>query len=423
MLSMSPGVTGKVHPALWIIAAGVGAALHVGKLPPALPVLEKVLGISLLQAGFLLSLVQLAGMTLGLLTGLAVQRAGLKRSMVAGLLVLAGASALGALADSAGWLLATRALEGLGFLWVVLPAPGLLRQLVPGQRINTMMGVWGTYMPLGASLALLLGPWAMLLGAPAQGWRIWWLLLSVLTAALALLVASRVSSDRPLQSAEAKLPTAIAGSPNRKLLGLTLRSRRVWLLALSFAVYSGQWLAVIGFLPSIYMQASVASATAASLTALAAAVNMIGNLIGGRLLERGVRPSTLLATGFVAMGTGATLAFSANIDPWLQYIAVLAFSMIGGLIPATLFGLAVRLAPSEAAVSTTVGWMQQWSATGQFAGPPLVAWVAVQAGGWQWTGWVSVTCCAIGLLLACRIQRELQSGSVLRADASRDDVR
>ncbi|MBG6075995.1 hypothetical protein [Polaromonas sp. CG_9.11] len=47
----------ELRAARYVIAAGVVAALHVGKLPPALPVLRDVLGITLLQAGFLLSLV------------------------------------------------------------------------------------------------------------------------------------------------------------------------------------------------------------------------------------------------------------------------------------------------------------------------------------------------------------------------------
>jgi hypothetical protein len=37
--------------------------------------------------------------------------------------------------------------------------------------------------------------------------------------------------------------------------------------------------------------------------------------------------------------------------------------------------MAVRVAPDERTSPTTVGWMQQWSSLGQFAGPPLVAWV------------------------------------------------
>ena len=51
----------------WIIVAGFMAAIHVGKLPPAVPVLQRELGISLVEAGILLSLVQGAGMLLALL--------------------------------------------------------------------------------------------------------------------------------------------------------------------------------------------------------------------------------------------------------------------------------------------------------------------------------------------------------------------
>jgi MFS family permease len=393
----------NLRAARYVIAAGVVAALHVGKLPAALPVLKEVLGITLLQAGFLLSLVQLAGMTLGLVTGLAAQRIGLKRSMVAGLLVLGCASALGGFAQGAAWLLATRALEGLGFLWVVLPAPGLVRRLVPQEQLNGMLGVWGTYMPLGTSLALLTGPCVMHLAMPDTGWRIWWWLLSALALGLALLLAWRIAADPRLPPFPA-LQQRDQTSPNRRLLGLTLRSRAAWLMALTFAMYSGQWLAVIGFLPSIYAQAGLPGSSAAWLTAGAAAVNIIGNLSAGRWLGRGAQPLVLLATGFVAMAGGALLAFGTTASPLLQYAGVLVFSMVGGLIPATLFSLAIRLAPSTDTVSTTVGWVQQWSALGQFAGPPLVAWLAVQAGGWQLTGWVTSVCCAVGLLLAWRIQ-------------------
>ena len=389
----------KTFTAVCILAAGVGAAMHIGKLPPALPILGKVLGVSLLQSGFLLSSMQLAGMLLGLLTGLAVQRVGLKRSMTLGLLVMALGSAVGALAQSAAWLLATRAIEGLGFLWVVLPAPALLRQWVAPQRVSRAMGLWGAYMPLGTSLGLLFGPYVMHLALPDMGWRWWWGVLSAWCALLALLVLWLIPADAE---------SATVSTANQKILGSTLRSRPAWLLALGFAVYSGQWLAVVGFLPTIYALAGVANAQAGWLTPLAAAANIIGNVAAGRLLERGVSPLTLLRTGFLAMAAGALLAFLPQVDPRLQYTAVLVFSAVGGLIPATLFSLSVRLAPSPAAVSSTVGWMQQWSAFGQFTAPPLVAWVAVQAGGWQLTGVFSIVCCTVGLLLASAIHRALE---------------
>lgn len=394
-----------VHPASLVIAAGVVAALHVGKLPPALPALQQVLGVSLVQAGFLLSLFQLAGMTLGLPAGLLIQRYGARRSMLAGLLVLSLASALGGAAQGAAGLLASRVFEGLGFLCVVLPAPGLLRALVAPGRLSRALGAWGAYMPLGAALAMLVGPWVMAQVDVAWGWRILWWLLSALSVLLAVLLYRSVPADQPLEVEPSRTPSPATSlfSGSHGLLRLTLRSRGVWLVALCFSMYSGQWLAVVGFLPSIYAQAGLPAAAAAWLTALAAAVNIIGNLAAGRLLHLRVPPLALLVAGFAAMGGGALLAFGVDASPWVRYLAVLAFSMLGGLIPGTLFSLAVRLAPSTATVPTTVGWMQQWSAFGQFCGPPLVAWVAGLAGHWQLTWTVTGACALAGMGLAWQI--------------------
>lgn len=155
---------------LVVILSGITAALHVGKLPTALPLLRDALGITLLQAGFLLSLVQVAGMSLGLLLGLAADSLGLRRSLLAGLSILAAASALGGWARDATDLLWLRAAEGLGFLLVSLPAPSLIRQLVPPGQLSLRLGLWGAYMPLGTALALLCGPWVM----AALDWRGWW---------------------------------------------------------------------------------------------------------------------------------------------------------------------------------------------------------------------------------------------------------
>lgn len=377
-----------------VVAVGVACALHIGKLPVAIPPLQTALGLGLLQAGFLLSLVQLAGMALGLLVGLAADRLGPRRVMLAGLLLLALGSGLGALARDVHALLWARALEGLGFLLAVLPAPGLLRLCVQHPpTLARALGWWGAYMPVGAALALLLG--APLIGL--IGWRGLWALLAGVALGAAVLLWRVVPA--------AAAPTAGAGAARLgpRLLR-TLSAPGPWLMALGFFCYSGQWLAVVGFLPTIYSQAGVGGAALGALSALAAGINMLGNVGAGRLLARGAGPGTLLATGYVAMALGGLVAFGAVGHPWVQYGAVLLFSCVGGLIPGTLFGLAVVLAPDKETVSTTVGWMQQWSALGQFAGPPLVAWLATQAGGWHWTGLFTGVCSLLGLALAWRLQ-------------------
>jgi len=390
-----------------LIISGVVAALQIGKLPPALPELSASLGLSLMQAGFLLSLVQLAGMSLALVVGLSADGVGLRRSMLMGLIVLGLASAMGSLAQSAAALMFWRAIEGLGFLWVTLPAPGLIRKQVSEQQVRKLLGYWGAYMPAGTALTLLLGP----LWLPVWGWQTWWCLFAVLSWGMALVLWRLVPADVSpslAQAAQSPLDLQVAW-PQR--LRETLTARGPWLVALSFAMYSGQWLAVVGFLPSIYTQAGLTGATLGALTAIAAAVNMIGNMASGRLLQKGIHPSVLLSLGFGAMAFGAFLAFShwTFSAPWLRYAGVLMFSACGGLVPGTLFSLSVRLAPHERNVSTTVGWMQQCSAAGQFAGPPTVAWLASQVGGWQWTWAATGLCCVSGWILSFLIANTLNS--------------
>lgn len=389
-----------------VFAVGVTCALHIGKLPVAIPVLRDAMQLTLVQAGFLLSLVQLAGMTLGLAVGLMADRLGPRRVMLIGLVLLALGSAMGALAPSTGGLLLSRVVEGVGFLLSVLPAPGLLRRRVlHPPTLSRALGWWGAYMPLGTALALLLG--GAFIGQ--VGWRWVWMALSLLSLCSAVLLARSVVPDGVSVHAMA----GRGGSAWGPRLRTTLTAPGPWWVALAFFLYSGQWLAVVGFLPTIYAQAGYAAAAVGGLSALAAGINMAGNIGAGRLLARGVRPGVLLAWGFCAMGTGSVITFAASGHPVAQYLAVLLFSGVGGLIPGTLFGLSVVLAPSEDTVSTTVGWMQQFSALGQFIGPPLVAWVATQVGGWQSTWWVTVASSVLGLMLAGRLQAAWRSRVVV----------
>lgn len=394
--------------AAWaVVAAGVCAALHVGKLAPAIGALQAALSLTLLQAGFLLSLVQLAGMGGGLLLGVAADRIGPRRSLLGGLLLLAAVSAAGGAVQGVAPLLVLRALEGVGFLLVVLPAPGLVRRWSPPGRTAAMLGLWGTYMPLATALALLLGP----LAVQGIGWRGWWWLLAALSLAVALGLRSALP---PLQQ-----PAAPARAGWWHALRQTLSAPGPWLVSIAFAAYSGQWLAVVGFLPTIYAQAGVAPAVNGVLTALVAAANIAGNLAGGRLVQHGWPPRRVLVLGFVAMAVASTLAFAwpGLPAPW-PYLAVLAFSGLGGLIPATLFGQALRVAPGEHAVATTVGWMQQWSSAGQFLGPPVVAAIAAAQGGWQWTWLFTAGCSAAGLLAVWALARA-RSGSAQQPAARR----
>src|SRR5574343_615777 len=202
--------------AAWlVVAAGGVAALQVGKLPPALPALQADLGLTLVQSGFLLSMVQLAGLTLAVF-----------------MVLLALASGAGGVSTSVSVLLVCRALEGMGLLLVALPAPALIRRLVLPRQLAGMLGVWGAYMPTGTALALLVGP----LFIPVWGWPAWWWLFAAVSLAMALWIARAIPADPPAAGGQGS-----AGMLQR--LRRTLGARGRWLVALSLGLYSCQGLA------------------------------------------------------------------------------------------------------------------------------------------------------------------------------------
>jgi MFS family permease len=382
-----------VAPELVVLAAGICAAMHVGKLPPALPLMREAFALTLVEAGFLLSLVQVAGMTAGLVVGLAADAVGGRRSMLYGLATLALASAAGGFAREAWQLMVLRGLEGAGFLFAILPVPQLLRSIVPPERLQLELGLWGAFMPAGTALVLLCGPWVM----AVAGWQGLWWTLAAMTVAIALWTAHAVAADAPHATGRERhawLP---------RLRG-TLAAPGPWLVALTFAAYSCQWLSIIGFLPTIYAQAGLSVAAAGMLTALVSAANAVGNVAAGRVLHRGARPARVLGLAFATMIACAFVAFGVAGAPFfVRFAAVVVLAGVGGLIPGALFNLAVDLAPGPQFVSTTVGWMQQFSALGQFAGPPVVAWVASSVGGWQLTWTVTGAASLAGMVLAAMI--------------------
>ncbi len=375
-----------------IYLAGVAAALNVGKLPPVLPVLTQALGLTRVDAAFLVSAFQVAGACLGMFGGLLADRFGARRLMVAGLLVLAAAGGAGALASDVASLLAWRALESAGFMLCVLPGPVLMRRVIAARGMSTALGIWGSYMPLGMVIALVVSPWLLQLG----DWRIVWWCVALFALGEVMLLCRLVPPD-----------PAGAGAPAGMfaLARDTLASPGAWLLSACFGLYAGQWMAVFSFLPLVYHEAAIPPAQAAMLTAIGVLVNLAGNIAAGLLVQRGAARGQLIAVASVAMGVGAFVAFGIDAGFVVRYAALLVLSSVGGLIPGTLFATAPRFAPHAGAVSTTTGLMQQGSSIGQVIAPPLVAGAAGLGGGWANLWWVTCGFAAMNLALSLLVGR------------------
>jgi MFS family permease len=379
------------------IGAGVVGAFQVGKAAMALPALRADLGIGLAAAGWVLAIFNLIGVAAGMAIGGLVGRWGDRRAVLAGLGVLAAASLAGAAVPDIAMLLATRFVEGMGFLMVIVAAPSLIMRLTRPDDLKLALGAWGAYMPLGQAIMVLAAP---LLLVPF-GWRGLWIANTALLVLFAALLA-RVTAGLPRSPAR----------PSRSLwrdLRDTATAPGPLLLAAIFGAYSMQYLAVMGFLPTVLIEhEGLGTIAAGALAALAMAMNGVGNVASGLLLQRGVRRWRLIATASLAMGAASLGIFTADLPIAASYVLYLAFAGFGGMLPASVFNAVPGHAPSRHLVPTTNGLLVQGSNLGQVIGPPAVGALAA-AIGWHWAPLLIVPAALSAALLSLVLRRRDES--------------
>jgi MFS transporter, CP family, cyanate transporter len=383
-----------------LIAAGIAAAVHIGKVPGALPVLTGELKLDLAAAALITAIYSLVAALAGLFFGVSASRFGAKSLVVGGLAIASAASLLGAAAASEAILLLSRVAEGMGFIMVSVSAPSLIIAATAPTDRRLALGLWGTYVPAGSSLMMVLGAATI----TPLGWRGVWVLAAILSGAMMLatllLVTARTPQPTPPASPTVDVATAISDA-------FSPASRR---LAACFTVYGAQYLAVVAFLPLILVETSGLSIAAASLCGAAvAAANILGNITAGWLGMRGWRVHHVLSIGALGMGLGALLIFVAAAPVALKVAGGIVFCAVGGLIPGTLLGAAPRAARTPAAAAGVVGLMVQGAAVGQLLGPPIFArivkWSGTVPGDWS-GGWIYTSLAALLILaLAQRLNR------------------
>jgi hypothetical protein len=149
------------------------------------------------------------------------------------------------------------------------------------------------------------------MGLPTVAMGLLGLVMAPMEAAALLVVPSlltngwQVLSGRPLYPLWLRLRGMMAGICLGTLVGGALLLQAQGgsaVLGLALVLYGLLGLGNVGWSVPARQEpwlAPLMGAATGVLTALAAAVNMIGNLGAGRLLQRGVRPALLLATGFM----------------------------------------------------------------------------------------------------------------------------
>jgi predicted MFS family arabinose efflux permease len=258
------------------------------------------------------------------------------------------------------------------------------------------MGFWGAYQGISTFAGLVVG--ALVL--QVVSWRVWWWGMAVIALMPLPWVLARVPRD------EARGVRGAAAALAR--IGRTVRAPAPWTAGLVFACYTLQWMAVVGFLPTIYRDGGMTSSWPGVLSAVVGAANAVGSIATAALMKRGLRIRALIVPAFVLMAVTSVPAFAVDWrglpagTAW-QFVCVTAFSLTGGAIPATLLRMLGELTPTGGSAPATMGLIQQLFNAGSFVGPTVAAWLATRTGDWHSTWWLTSACTGVGIVLSRRL--------------------
>lgn len=380
-----------------VVATGIIAAMHVWKLPSALEFIRQDLHISLVAAGALVGIVQLAGAFGGLAASVVSERIGAKYTLVVGMLFAGIASVVGGFAMNAAWLMTTRAIEGIGFILITVSAPALVRRLAPPAKVNAAMGWWGAFQ--GIALFFGVGISAVLLNATQVTWNIWWFIMGAVTLVFIPVILARVPADTP---------SAVNLQRVTRLIATTVKTPLPWAFGIIFSSYTLQWGAILSFLPTIFGEAQIESTLDVAIlvgiaTAVVGGLNGVANVVTGILLQRGQPPRRLMLTGLATMAATSVIVFAPDwsVVPGSVVWALLAaavFSFMGALVPTTVTRQAVDIAPPGGSPAAVIGLMTQMYNLANFLGPVILSAIAETGGTWQLSWTMTVTASASGII-------------------------
>jgi len=372
---------------LWIYAVGLFAGAQLGKMPPLMPLVALDLGLTLVVAAIVISLIEGAGALFGAGAAAIGARIHYRRTLVGGVVLLSLGGFGEAVAQNGTMLIAFRALESLGYLGVVVAAPVLMTReatrLAPGPALI----LWSTFLPVGLAVG------AIASGALADlaGWRITLALWAVLGLALLTL------SPRAPPVAADTAPPAL--KPSRVAL----------LAALGFGCYALFQVGMYALLPQHLIAEKGASIRLAGLIAGLGGLATVGGVVVPSILARrlGPHPPVPVLVWAVALFVPPLLLLPVFADGTPLALAAtlfIALNVVSGAVAALVFASLPRFA-GHGDMGAASGALAQAGATGSLCGPPVFA-LFVEASGWLAAAAFGLAISAAGFALLAAAERQ-----------------
>lgn len=378
----------------WVILAvafiaSVAAPLNQFKVPPVMPVLMEAFGLSLGGAGWLMSVFAVTGFLLALPAGLILQRLGLKITALIAMGSLVVGSALGGISNTAGLMLFSRVIEGIGMGLIAVTAPAAIAMWFPREKQGTPMGIWATWVPLGTVLMFVLAP-AM---TTAYGWRsVWWF--GAGFAALAFVLVFFFMRMPPYMATAPGTSGPPPGeAPNMKK---ALANRDIWLLGAMFGLFNMALIALSTYIPTFLSTVRGYTLASASFTAsLPMIIVLVSAPLAGILSDKIGSRKALFTWPFIVVAIMMLFPFTitgAFIPLWMILLGI-----ISGFIPTATFAAAPEIMrrPELAGMGMAVVTFGQ--NLGMFIGPVIFG-ALVESSGWPTAGYCMIPVLLLGLV-------------------------
>jgi len=376
------------------LAVGVSVAGYVGKTPPAIPGMRVDLSLSLVMAGWVVSIFSALGSVSGMMAGMFADRIGRVKMILIALGVISIGSILGSIAQSAALMLLSRLIEGAGYIGTMAILPALIAGFASDRHRGLAVSLWSSVTPLGMAIAMVAAPAVI----EPLGWRSLWWITAAFTIFFLMLAAV---GFRGIDAATPKNNT-----PYWANIKKTVATPGPWLISICFMTYTFQWMAIMVWLPTFVIEERGSGLGLAALLAAAGVIiNIFGNLFGAWLVHKGAARWLMITIGTTVMGTTSLVIFPDILPDMVRFGLVLAFSFLGALQPTALLASVPIHSPSEAQLGATNGVVYQGSQIGQFLGPPAVALVVTYSGSWEHAGWLLFIGTVINIALAQWIRK------------------
>ncbi len=345
--------------ALSVILLMVGVAITIVqyKVPSILEPIMGIYGMTPVAASWMMSVFTMVGIFLSLPTGALSKKLGPKNVMLLGCAIIVAGSLLGAFATQAWLMIASRAVEGVAFVFITVAGPLAIERYVPKENQGTANGIWSLWICLGSAIGSTVTPWVF------ESWGLagTWCAYAAIVAGAALLLAAVVKVPSATRSVQESDDEKV---PLRDYLRL-LRPNAL-LYFFGYLVFNVEILAVLSYTPTFLQSHGMNASLSGFASSLPGLLAIASALVFGRLIDKTGKTKVFYVVA-IAAAAPATFLMLTEAGP-LLWVGALLMGLIGYGIPVACLTSLPQIAESKALMPAAMGILMLVQCLGEFLG-------------------------------------------------------